>query len=120
MSHDYQAIKPEAANVISTLKDFLNQELQDRIEFVKALLAQQQTNLNNALLQANQALEAAAAENTSEANERATALRASIEQTTGQLKLVNESWRWLAMARTDFQTGAMKMMRAVAQPTQEF
>lgn len=37
---------------------------------------------------------------------------------TENVRLLNaEPRRWLAMARTDFQTGFMKLVRAVAQPT---
>jgi hypothetical protein len=102
--------------IIAGLKSFLNTELNDRVDLVKSVLMSQLQNVNHELMMCRNDMERATSAGEvvpDEVLERQKAAQAKYAQ-------INEAQRWLAMARTDFQTGAMKLIRAVAQPTTEY
>ncbi len=112
----YRDFDEGTAGIIAGLKGFLNKELQERIDMVKQMHAHQ---LTEAQVQLDRVLDSI--EHYEKSDQAPPfALLEQEARLKADLERVREAGRWLSMARTDFQTGAMKLVRAVAQPTTEF
>lgn len=110
----YRDMDQATLGIVAGLKSFFNKELHERTEMVKQMLQVKRGELVQEHSRLSQwILENPGSEDRHEVHEQ---LRAVAEE----LARNGEAQRWLAMARTDFQVGAMKLLRAVAQPTTEY
>jgi hypothetical protein len=112
----YRDFDEGTAGIIAGLKGFFNKELQERIDMVKAAHAHQLTAINSRMIQVSDAIQDCEKGDQTPSPE----LVDELESLRADRDRVYEAGRWLSMARTDFQNGAMKLIRAVAQPLTEF
>lgn len=117
----YAEMSPGQVGLMAGLKGFFNKELQERLDTVGQMLALQTTEAHQRRQQA--ALLFAQEEQLLDQEARTRGMneaQAAMDQADADLRRISEARRWHAMARTDFQTAAMKLLRAVAQPSTEF